>query len=445
MSSPISFNWLSKGPQAEHWRSYYQYLLDQWPWHPSTVRVVDEGAPSLHGFNASVSQNGERLTVRFGWHFRRDILAHEMIHVRQGQTGIWNSFLFVGETEVARIQAMAESHNGSITEAEPGFVGRYMGSVIGAAHMLRTAPEATEAMKRWLDGLGIADTPRLSWNRWQDTLSTNPAITITDTYAVVTRTDKTSQSPELPGIELDFYGTSPHRTVGQNNPRIVVVHSTRGGNDDGGDYQRTINWFMEKRDYRRASTHFIIGHDGRIAQVVPLSDAAWHTGDGLRPDSLNRNSIGIEVAQELPSTEYTDAQYRSLNLLGDAIEKKFGIPKTFTVVPKTGTGWVGHDDLSKAGIGSVGKSDPGNQFSWSWALGVDMGSGTVPDVEEPTPDLARTPVQDQVDYLRVQLNKETKYREELEKNVEAFVKHFNEHKHFRQPGLSPAVGFVPVR
>jgi len=65
--------------------------------------------------------------------------------------------------------------------------------------------------------------------------------------------------------------------------------------------ESSVNWIINEfsNDRRAASTHFIIGLDGSLVQMVDLEDIAWHCG-GSKP-CLNINSVGVELEGEVYS------------------------------------------------------------------------------------------------------------------------------------------------
>jgi hypothetical protein len=116
---------------------------------------------------------------------------------------------------------------------------------------------------------------------------------------------------------IDRLMTSPHKYIGRKVSSRgmvpvpiarVLIHSTRGGVDDGGDYARTLGWFANTDS--QVSAHMVIGHDGELARVIDDADGAWHAGDGSGP--MNLGALAVELAQELPTTPYTDAQINKL-------------------------------------------------------------------------------------------------------------------------------------
>lgn len=76
----------------------------------------------------------------------------------------------------------------------------------------------------------------------------------------------------------------------------IVLHYTAGG-----DIEATWSWFMDSA--AQASAHFIVDRDGKIVQVVPLDQRAWHVGQGQFEvngkrvvEAVDRSAIGIELA-----------------------------------------------------------------------------------------------------------------------------------------------------
>ncbi|WP_409271689.1 LysM peptidoglycan-binding domain-containing protein [Neobacillus sp. SCS-31] len=127
------------------------------------------------------------------------------------------------------------------------------------------------------------------------------------------------------------------------------------------------------------SSHYVIGRNGEIYRLVDESRVAYHAGSGSLPgfpgyeNRLNDFSIGIELMaigtrEEMlaffPSETYdlispsnigyTDAQYRSLNLLlDDIINRHPSIIRDRRHI-------VGHDEYAPSR-----RTDPGRLFDWS--------------------------------------------------------------------------------
>lgn len=120
---------------------------------------------------------------------------------------------------------------------------------------------------------------------------------------------------------------SPNRSPrGTWKPEFIVVHVT----DGGGSGAHT--WMMDDRS--EVSAHFLVYEDGRIEQLVPLSNAAWHCGTVRNPTKIgapllhpganpNLYSIGIEFAGKGNQTTWPEPQLRA----GGTLLQLLGYPK----------------------------------------------------------------------------------------------------------------------
>ena len=105
----------------------------------------------------------------------------------------------------------------------------------------------------------------------------------------------------------------------------------------------------------KVSSHYLIGRDGRIINLVDEKYRAWHAGvsrwKGI--DNLNNNSIGIELenpGHEFGYISFSKKQMNALILLCKEIKKRYDIKAE----------WVlGHSDISPGR-----KLDPGEKFDW---------------------------------------------------------------------------------
>lgn len=175
----------------------------------------------------------------------------------------------------------------------------------------------------------------------------------------------------LGALQLDDRLRSPNfwANANQLDAAIGFLHSTRGGRDDGEDYRRTINHFLNPAS--TVSAHFVIGHAGELAQMVRIVDAAWHAGVGAT--SPGTASISVELAQELPSTPFSQAQYETFARVAVAAfrDQSVRLPiRRISVAEwlRGDRGWFGHDDFSASGRGSRGSTDPGPGWSWDRAI-----------------------------------------------------------------------------
>ena len=127
-------------------------------------------------------------------------------------------------------------------------------------------------------------------------------------------------------------------------PNYVVLHHT--SDDTAEDTLRTLT-----DPLREVSSHYLIGRDGKIYQLVDERYRAWHAGEsnwGADAD-LNSSSIGIELDNN-GREPFPPAQVDALlRLLGD-IKLRYRIPTA---------NFIGHADVAPGR-----KTDPSAHFPW---------------------------------------------------------------------------------
>lgn len=103
------------------------------------------------------------------------------------------------------------------------------------------------------------------------------------------------------------------------------------------------------------SAHYMIGLNGKIYKLVDEDKCAWHAGKSFwrGRESLNRNSIGIEVCSPTLGQEpYNFRQIASLLRLCRRLIRRYHIkPQNI----------VGHSDIAP-----TRKPDPGRAFPWAY-------------------------------------------------------------------------------
>ena len=123
----------------------------------------------------------------------------------------------------------------------------------------------------------------------------------------------------------------------------------------------TVRTFVDFADGREASTHFLIGLNGEIVQMVDLADTSFHCGTKKTAKILNSNSVGFELEGAV-FERFSLAQYFSLakvirmlndlsNFLGDVNDPFF--------VKNIKLGIHGHMDFRSD------KQDPGYNFNYA--------------------------------------------------------------------------------
>lgn len=139
----------------------------------------------------------------------------------------------------------------------------------------------------------------------------------------------------------------------------VIIHTTEG------EFGGSVTWLCSIES--GVSAHYVVGPDGRIAQLVLEGSTARHAGN---PD-YNRRSIGVELAthswDEKGGVTPGDRAFPysllwpAAQLVADIL-RRHGLPATREVV-------IGHDQvpdpLDPARLGGRGHHrDPGPAFPW---------------------------------------------------------------------------------
>ena len=105
----------------------------------------------------------------------------------------------------------------------------------------------------------------------------------------------------------------------------------------------------------KVSSHYLIKKNGDIVIMVPDLYIAWHAGKSSWKnfESLNKNSIGIELSNSGHDNNYTNftkKQIVSILKLSKFLMKKFNI---------SSKNILGHSDIAP-----FRKKDPGEKFPW---------------------------------------------------------------------------------
>ncbi|TAK36198.1 MAG: hypothetical protein EPO21_03435 [Chloroflexota bacterium] len=149
---------------------------------------------------------------------------------------------------------------------------------------------------------------------------------------------------------------APSPNYGRRTAKVdtVVLHTTED------TLQGALKWFQSTASM--ASSHYMVGRDGRILQVVKEDQAAYHagvvtSGPGTRWYGTNPNhySIGIEM-ESLKSfktpADMPDAQRRAVFALVRDIVTRYSIPIDRQHI-------VAHAEINPGD-----RTDPGPGFPW---------------------------------------------------------------------------------
>src|SRR5262245_46732260 len=97
--------------------------------------------------------------------------------------------------------------------------------------------------------------------------------------------------------------------------RFIVIHVSEGS------FFGTVAWLRDPRAH--ASANFVVGRDGKVQELVPLHDIAWHAGNW----AVNQRSIGIEnVGFTDDPTGFSPAEYRASARLTAVVARRSLIP-----------------------------------------------------------------------------------------------------------------------
>lgn len=144
----------------------------------------------------------------------------------------------------------------------------------------------------------------------------------------------------LPANPLSWVGSV---NFGIRKPNFVVLHHTAQDSS-----AQTLKTFTITRT--QVSSHYVIGRDGKVFQMVNDYLRANHAGVsrwGNEMD-LNSSSIGIEIDNN-GKEPYSEVQIKSLITVLRALKKRYGIPTA---------NFIGHADIAPGR-----KNDPRN-FPW---------------------------------------------------------------------------------
>lgn len=170
-------------------------------------------------------------------------------------------------------------------------------------------------------------------------------------------------------VPAKFYGKSKNtRSI-----RRIVIHITDGGSNING----TISWFRymlgkdgkpavdRKGNLIKASSHYIVGQDGEVVQMVRENDVSYHAG------GANSDSIGIEHVARKPRTfSRTDkglfpsqTQYCSSATLVRWLCQKYGISMNQVYI-------LGH---AEADPKTSHKACPASVWNWDYFMKLVTG------------------------------------------------------------------------
>ncbi|GGZ28670.1 N-acetylmuramoyl-L-alanine amidase [Echinicola pacifica] len=127
-------------------------------------------------------------------------------------------------------------------------------------------------------------------------------------------------------------------------PNYIIIHHTAQDS-----LAQTIHTFTVP--HTQVSSHYVVGRDGEVVQMLNDYLRAWHAGRGRwgQDTDLNSSSLGIELDNN-GSEPFSEAQISSLLKLLHELKERYNIPAANI---------IGHSDIAP-----TRKVDPSPLFPW---------------------------------------------------------------------------------
>ncbi|WP_027231914.1 N-acetylmuramoyl-L-alanine amidase [Phyllobacterium sp. UNC302MFCol5.2] len=140
-------------------------------------------------------------------------------------------------------------------------------------------------------------------------------------------------------------------------PSYLILHYT--GMETG---EAAQNWLANPQS--EVSAHYVVHEDGRIVQMVPESERAWHAGQSFwkGETDINSCSVGIEIVNGGPLLGFPDFEPVQIDAVIDLCK---GIVSRHGIRPEA---VLAHSDIAPAR-----KIDPGEKFPWTVLYDAGVG------------------------------------------------------------------------
>ena len=215
----------------------------------------------------------------------------------------------------------------------------------------------------------------------------------------------------------DIFVPSPNYEPRKAGPGIdlLLLHYTATETST-----EALQWLTNSTS--KVSSHYLIGENGGVVQMVHEKDRAWHAGDSFwdGETDINSRSIGIEIQNlghdhDLP--EYPDTQMTAIVRLCLDIVSRHTIPP--------------HRVLAHSDVAPHRKRDPGEHFDWARLYRAGIGLWVAPSAPGDeiicqtgeTSDAVRE-IQSCLSRIGYKVNQTGTYDMETEQAVAAFQRHF---------------------
>ena len=158
---------------------------------------------------------------------------------------------------------------------------------------------------------------------------------------------------------------SPNRNARRDarRPDLLLLHYT--GMESA---EAALAWLVDDR--AEVSAHYLVDEAGRIAQMVPEAERAWHAGASqwAGEGDINSCSIGIEIhnpGHDFGYPDFPDVQMDAVEALSLDILSRHEIPPARVLA---------HSDVAPAR-----KQDPGEKFDWARLARAGIGLWVAPE------------------------------------------------------------------
>ena len=127
-------------------------------------------------------------------------------------------------------------------------------------------------------------------------------------------------------------------------PQYVMIHHTSQAS-----LAQTVRTFQ--LPHTKVSSHYVIGRDGRVVQILNDYLRGWHAGKGKWGTITDMNSVSIGIELDNSGSEpFPESQINSLMTLLDTLKTRYQIPQK---------NFIGHSDFAPGR-----KDDPSIFFPW---------------------------------------------------------------------------------
>lgn len=125
---------------------------------------------------------------------------------------------------------------------------------------------------------------------------------------------------ERPDIIEDYIDINEYSRPGEALPEVnaIFIHYTANKGTSAEQNRSYFNSLAETKE-RSASTHFVIGYDGKIIQCIPLEEIAY----GVK--GRNYDSVSIECCYRDESGQFTQETYDALIELTGWLMKQYSL------------------------------------------------------------------------------------------------------------------------